>query len=133
MVEWDAPPEESVKFVQARACSQHRGIINDDGSFKPTPHKIYVDDNLIADIRRRMLFALAAAIESIFTNIGRPLIHMRQCAVALDKWCLLFISHRQKLIGLIFDTRKMTVGTPDDFRQEVLDLINSDWSNRKKI
>ena len=79
-----------------------------------------------------MLFDLAAVIESIFTIMGRPLIHMRQCAVVLDKWCLLFISHHQKLIGLIFDTRKMTVGTPDDFRQEVLDLINSDWSNQKK-
>ena len=70
MVEWDAPPEESVNFVQACACSQHWGIINDDGSFKPTPHKIYVDDNLIADIRRRMLFALASAIERIFTTMS---------------------------------------------------------------
>ena len=129
----ECPPEESVKFVQACACSQQRGIINDDGSFKPTPHKIYVDDNLIADLRRCMLFALAAAIESIFTIMGHPLIHVRQCTVALDKWCLLSILHHQKLIGLIFNKRKMTVGTPDDFRLEVLDLINSDWSNQQKF
>ena len=133
MVKWDVPPDDSIVFVQAPACSQHPGIITDDGSLRPTPHEIYVDDNLIADTRRRMRSALAAAIESIFTIMGTPLLQMRQCAVALDKWCLLFISHRQKLIGLIFDTRRMTVGTPDEFRQEVLDLINSDWTNRHRF
>ena len=45
------PPKKDVRFVQAESCSKNRGVINNDGVEQPSPHNIYVDDNLMADIR----------------------------------------------------------------------------------
>ena len=49
---WDPEPDDDVVFVQARACSNQRGIIDDDGNEEPSAYNTYVDDNLMADILR---------------------------------------------------------------------------------
>ena len=50
MIKWDPIPPDDTLSVQAQAFSKNRGIINEDGSVQPTPHNIYVDDDLMADI-----------------------------------------------------------------------------------
>ena len=70
-----------------------------------------------------MLLALSAALEAIFLVLGFPVLAARQCAVALDKLRELFVSHKAVLLGLEFDTRAMTVGIPDEYRQEVCSLL----------
>ena len=72
---------------------------------------------------------LAAAADAIFTVMGVPMTHLRQCAVALDKWKLLVVSHCLIILGLVFDTRKMTVGVTPEYRREVLHLLDSHWVN----
>ena len=52
--------------------SKNLGIINDNGVRQASPHTIYVNDNLMADTRRRLSQALAAAIEAISVIMGRP-------------------------------------------------------------
>ena len=49
MVRWAPPPPPDTRFIQAQECSRNRSIVNRDGSTEPTPHHIYVDDNLLAD------------------------------------------------------------------------------------
>lgn len=101
--------------------------MDENGEEKPSQHNIYVDDNCLADIRRRMPQALASAVEAIFTVMGEPNTRLRQCAIALDKWRDLYISYKLVLLGLQFNTRTMTVGVTDKYRQEVLDLIKTRW------
>ena len=118
-------------FVQAQACSKNRGIINEDGSVQPTPHNIYVDHDLMADIRERMMMTLASSAEAIFTIMGFPMTHLRQSAVALDKWKGLVVSHCLVILDLVFNTRKMTVGVTPEYRREVLHLLDSHWVERE--
>ena len=122
---WDPEPADDVVFVQARACSKQRGIIDDDGNEEPSAHNTYVDDNLMADIRRRMPMTLAAAAEGIFTVMGFPRLRLRQSAVAMEKWKLLLISHTLVLLGFLFNTRKMTIGVTDEFFRDVLHLLDT--------
>ena len=127
MIRWAPPPPPGTRFVQARRCSQNKGIFNDDGTTKPTPHHIYVDDNLLADTPPRMPATLASGIDAIFKVMGYPAIEIRPCALALDKWEMLIVSHVMVLLGLVFDMRRMTVGITNDFRKEVLDLLMNTW------
>ena len=85
MVRWSEPPEASVVSVPAKRCSKNKGIVRDDGSEEPSQHNIYVDDNLMADIKRRLARALVAEIEAIFPIMGVPNLLLRTCAVAMDK------------------------------------------------
>ena len=130
MVQWSSEPTPDVSYVQAVADTQNRGVVDNDGHYKPTPHNIYVDENLLCDLRLRLRQALASAIEASFDVMGRPLLHIRQCAIALDKWTKLVVAHRLVLLGLVFDTRTMTVGITDEYRAEVLHMINS-WEGRE--
>lgn len=124
---WDPEPDDDVTFVQARPCSKQHGIIDEEGNEEPSEHNTYVDDNLMADIRRRMPSTLAAAAEAIFTIMGFPMLRLRQSAVAMDKWRQLLISHCLILLGLVFNTRRMTVGVTDAYRQEVLNMMDKTW------
>ena len=127
MVTWEDIPADDVVFVQATKCKQHQGILDENGDELPTPHNIYVDDDLIADTRKRMPQALASAIEAIFTVMGAPCIRLRACAIALDKWSKLKVSYCVVLLGLEFNTRAMTVGITDEYRAEVLHLLKNTW------
>ena len=132
LVRWDKRPTEGVRLVQAKRCSKNKGIIDENGKELPTPHHIYVDDNLMADIGRRMPFTFAAALDAIFAVMGQPMPRLRQCAVALDKFKKLIVSHCLVLLGFLINTRDMTVGVTSEFRQEVLDLLEKTWHDGRE-
>ena len=131
MVRW-SPVEDDISFVQATKCTKNQGITTLDGESKPSPHFIYVDDNLMADIRSRMPFTLAAAIEAVYVIMGFPTLALRQCAIALDKWKLLFIAPISILLGILFNTRDMTVSTTQEYRQSTCDLLDSTWHEHRE-
>ena len=58
--------------VPAKACSQRRGVLDDEGNQRPTPHKVFVDDGIYAEVFNvpRVEQAIAASIESIFILLG---------------------------------------------------------------
>jgi len=127
LIRWHEPPNEGLKFVQADKDSKNLGIIDDNGRERASPHNIYVDDNLMADTRRRLPQTLAAAIEAIFVIMGQPNLALRKCAVAMDKWLKLEVHAVQVLLGLLWNTRDMTVGTTPMFRSETCELLQSAW------
>jgi hypothetical protein len=51
----------------------------------------------------------------------------------LEKWKELVIGPRQVILGLVFDTNKMTVGITDKYIQQVKDLLNEMWNNNCKM
>jgi len=69
-----------------------------------------------------MTLAAAAEANFIFTIMGRPMLQLRECAVALDKWRMTRVSHHQ-ILGLMFDTRAMTIGIVSEYRAAVLKLL----------
>jgi len=89
----------------------------------PTKHNIYVDDNLLAKVRAYMHLALASGFEATFTIMGHPCPSLRPVAVALDKLKELEVSSSQILLGLLINTREMTVTILDEFSSKVLSLL----------
>lgn len=127
-VTWEPEPEDgTVQFKQARRCSKNDGVVDETGRRVPTSHNIYVDDNLIGEVRRYMPSALLAAVEAIFTIMGRPEPERRQVAVSLEKWSKLHVHWKQVLLGLEWNTRLMTVGIDAAYRRKVLDLLTKTW------
>ena len=129
-LDWAPEPPAGTTYVQATRCSQNRGIRNANGSLRLTPHFCYVDDNMMADTRQRIPFTLAAALEAIFTVMGHPFLALRQSAVAMDKWVKLRVAHSLVLLGLVVDTRQMTVALTTEYRHEVLSLV-TDFRRRE--
>jgi hypothetical protein len=79
-----------------------------------------------------MELALAALIEAIFVIMGMPDTTVRQCPLAMDKWLDLVVAPKQRMIGLVIDTNKLTVGIPPDYLAEVLDLLNTTWHSHRR-
>ena len=101
-------------------------------SEKPSPHHIYVDDDLMGDIRRRLVHTLAAAIQSVFVIMGFPETFLQPCTMALDKWKLLSINPILIVLGLLWNTRNMTVGITPDYRKETIHLLRNTWHEGRR-
>ncbi|KAL7525949.1 hypothetical protein ACHAWF_001576 [Thalassiosira exigua] len=127
MPQWTQLPEPDTQFAKARACSKNRGVFNVDGTRMPTPHCLYVDDNLLVDVREYLPRALTGAAEAIFTIMERSMPQLRQVALSLEKWEKLVVAPRNVLLGLQLDTRAMTVGITDEYRAEVTTMLEQDW------
>eukprot|EP00957_Ditylum_brightwellii_P173731 13226932-Ditylum_brightwellii.AAC.1 len=79
-VQFCPSPSDSVVFAQALSDSIHKGVIRADGTPVNTPHNMYVDENLIAEIPGRMKQAMTASIEALFILMGFPEHHRRRIA-----------------------------------------------------
>ena len=62
------------RFTPAFKDALNPGILDDIGNPVPTPHGIYVDDDIYLDVAdpRRFEQAIAASIEAIFILLGNP-------------------------------------------------------------
>lgn len=118
--------DEDIPITPASSCTKNQGIFT-HGPSRKTPHFIYVDDDLMADTPPRMPFTIASVLHAVYNVMGWPKLCVRPSPIALDKWKLLRLRTRQILLGLVFDTRKMTVGITDEFRQDTLALLRSSW------
>lgn len=125
IIEPPAPP--GTKFTKAVKCEINQGVLDENGNQKPLPNFIYVDDCLLASVRKYTLGFLAAVIEAIFAVLGEPDVSKRQCPLALDKWIGMSVGHRITLIGLVWDSRQLTVGMTREYLDQILDILNTDW------
>ena len=132
LIRFDDEPPVTTNIVQATRCSINRGVIDDSGGRLPTPHNIYVDDNLLAEVRPLMPQALASAFEGVFSVMGYPSPSLRPIAVAIDKLMELYVSYLQVLLGLEVDTRAMTVSITNQYRNEVLVILQSTWHKDRR-
>eukprot|EP00957_Ditylum_brightwellii_P172644 13142293-Ditylum_brightwellii.AAC.1 len=73
--------------------------MDSNGNPVPTPHNMYVHDNLIADIRPRMKQAMSASIETLFILIGYPEPHRRRNAVYMEKYLAAQFAYEEKQLG----------------------------------
>lgn len=116
-------------FTRATPCHLNQGVSTPHGH----PARMYVDDALIVALGvEGMKLALAAMIEAIFTVMGAPETELRQCPLAMNKWQELIVSHKQTMLGLIINTRTLTVGIPDSYVAEVAELISTTWHPSRK-
>jgi hypothetical protein len=132
LLNWDPPPAPDQKFVQAVPDELNTGVLDMVGRQKPISSHMFVDDNFLLAMIKFMRRLLNAIIEAIFIVMGRRDDTRRQCHLALDKWIGMTVSHSFVFIGLKFDTRRMTVGITDKYRDELIELIDKPWHKTKK-
>ena len=83
---------------------------------------------MLADIRRRILVCIHTSIRALFMILGWPEPSRRALAVALDKFSDRALSHRRVQLGLMFDTRTLTVSLPEEKRELLLALLEVERS-----
>ena len=75
---------------------------------------MYVDDNIIADIRPRMKQAMSASIDALFILMGYPEPHRRRNAVCMEKYLVAQCAYEKKQLGIRLDTRTLSLGLMAD-------------------
>lgn len=124
-------PGPDVTFAQASADSLNTGVLDAQGRMLPTPNVTFVDDNMLADVRQRIRVCIHTSIRALFMILGWPEPSRRALAVALDKFSDRALSHRRVQLGLLFDTRTLTVSLPDEKRELLLALLEQ-WGPRRR-
>ena len=125
---------QKVPFTRAVKDALNCGVLQADGTPQPTPHHYYVDDGVYSKVldRQRIEQALAASIEAIFILLGDSDLMRRQDPVSFDKCVEMMISHINKVLGHMVDTRRLTVSTPESFLKEVVDMLNTTWGEHRQ-
>lgn len=132
---WSKQLGKSKTFVNAHPSATHKGVLDAEGKPVNTPHSMFVDDDLYADVFDvdRMERAIAAGVESIYILLGVSNLVVRQDPISWDKFLDMIIHYRTKILGLTIDTRLMTVGISPDYLEKVNKLLNTTWKNRKSF
>ena len=126
MIRWDET--DYGQCVKAFGCPICPGVLDANGEETKEPSRFYVDDALLAEIRRRQMeISLAATIEAIFLVMGEPDTSLRRCPLSLEKWQQLVVGPHQVLLGLSYDTIKMTKGTTQAYRDDLCSYIAKEW------
>ena len=123
------------KFVQAVRDRLNPGVLDDDGNPVDTPHDFFVDDGIYADLYDvvRIEQALAASIEAVFIILGDSELEKRQDPISFDKMCELLVAPFNKILGLHFDLRRLTVGPPPEFIAKTLTHLEAFHKGRRSF
>jgi hypothetical protein len=122
------------RFTPAIRDALNPGVHDNTGNPVPTPHGIYVDDDIYLDIAdtRRFEQAIAASIEAIFILLGESNTALRQDPISWDKLHDLLVAPTNRILGLVLDLRKLNVSTPPEFISATISLLSSTWGPHRR-
>ncbi len=120
-------------LIPAHATADHRGVSDENGKPTNTPHHLFVDDDVYAEVYdvSRVEQTIAAGIESMFVILGESDLDKRQDPVSWDKLYEMAINFTNKILGQFINTRKMTIETPSEFIAKVVKLLETTWRGGK--
>ena len=120
-------------FVPATADSINRGVLDSDNNPVSTPHDMFVDDDLYADvsIRERIEQACASSVEAMFITLGVSDLTSRQDPISWDKFTEMALAHANRALGTDVNTRKLAVRTPVEYVAETVNTLRKTWHKGK--
>ena len=130
-VQFTPPPGEDTEFSNARRDYVNAGVIHSDGSRCPSQHNTFVDDNLMAETQEYIRYAIVASIKALFILLGFPEAEKRRVALSAEKFIKSACSYKRVQLGILVDTRSMTVSLPDDKRNLICNEIKR-WHRGRK-
>ena len=107
------------RFAKAVRDALNPGVLDDTGPPAPTPHGVYVDDDIYLDVADPRRFEQAMLDAS---NTSR-----HQDPISWDKLHELLAAPVNRLLGLLLDLRRHTVGVPPEFTSATVALLRSTW------
>ena len=131
MVQFDDPPGSDIKFTTAAPCSRHTGVFKPDGTRHNTKHNMFVDDNLMAEVRLFMRLAIVASIEALYRIFGRPQTEFRKSPLSMEKFVRAKCSHEKVQLGKRLNTRTMRVSMTPEMTAKLLKELDH-WHGQRK-
>ena len=126
----------SAVFTPAKLDDINKGVHNAAGDDVNTPHDMFVDDDIYADVfdvtRHRIEQAAASSIEAIFITLGESDLTSRQDAVSFDKFEDTPVAWLNRLIGVDFDTRRLAVRTPVEYVAATIAILHDTWHRSRQ-
>ena len=121
------------KLTPAKADSINKGVLDSDRKPVKTPHDMFVDDDLYAEVSVKECVeqACAASIEAMFITLGESDLTSRQDPVSWDKFTEMTINWTNRALGTDIDTRKMAVRTPVEYVSETVNMLKETWHKGK--
>ena len=93
---------------------------------------MHVDDNLISDIQPHIEDAMAASIDSNFQVLGNPEPKLRKTSLAEDKFFKTALASLRGQLGLLIDTRRLTVGITEEKRIKLNALLSQFGPHKRR-
>ena len=128
-VTFSPPPEPSLRFTPAVKDSQNHGI-SDANSIA---YNMFVDDSLYVHIEQVIRHSMAASIEALYMVLGYPDITTRQDALSLDKFLQSVYSYQRDQLGVLINTRSMTIGLAEQKRLTMIDELTHWHQGRRSF
>ena len=133
-IEYDQALGKCAHIAQAVADRYNQGVLDAQGNPVNTPHFYYVDDGVYVELFDidRIEQSLASSIEAIFILLGDSNLALRQDPVSFDKLVEMLISHFNKVLGHMVNTRSLEVGVPRSYLEEVIHLLETTWGTHRR-
>ena len=105
------------------------GVQDRNGNDVDTPHDMFVDNDLYADVcqKERLEQAAAASIEAIFIVLGHSDLAQRQDPVSWDKFLEMMVDWKNRALGTEIDTRKLASRTPVEYTEKTVSILKKTW------
>jgi hypothetical protein len=122
------------RFTWAFRNALSQGIFDEHGNPAPTPHSVYVNNDIYLDIANKRQFeqAIAASIEANFMLLGESNTTLHQDPNSWDKLHELLVAPVNHILGLVLDLRRLTVGTPPNFVASTINLLRTTWGPHRR-
>jgi len=131
LITFSDTPSNNVSYIKAVPDEIHKGVLTPKGTPINTPHSMFVDDNVIAEIRPRMKQAQAASAESLFRVTGFPDTSLRRSPLSMDKYYAPTCSYLKKQLGYLINTRTMYISFPQEKFDAMISVLQ-DWHAKRK-
>ena len=123
-------PQRTTPINPAFTDDINRGVFRDNIRL-PTDINMHVDDNLMVDTASHMMDSILASISSNFKVLGPPEPHIRKVSLADKKFRGTALSSLRPQLGLLIDTRRMTISINLEKRSKIIDLLSQFGPHRK--
>ena len=94
---------------------------------------MFVDDSLYVHIKQVIRHSMAVSIEALHMVIGYPDITARQDALSLDKFLQSICSYQCEQLGVLINTRSMTIGLAEQKRLVMIDELTHWHKSRRSF
>ena len=123
-------PQRDTPITPAYSDAINHGVLVNNEPV-PTEMHMHVDDNLMTDTTTRIQDAIVASIASNFEVLGEPNPSVRKVSLAEDKFTKTELSSARPQLGILIDTRSLTVSITDDKRAKLIKLLSQFGPHRK--
>jgi len=112
-------------FRPADRDTTNPGVLSEDGSRKPPPYNMHVDDALYADVGMYIVHTICVSILALFWLLGFPTNPLVPSPLSVDKFES-FYNHQRKMVGRKFNSRTLSVGLLD-YKLDQLQVLLREW------